>query len=169
MATTMLWRSTFVRAVPWRACTRITTARATVAAPLRMARFYSQDPPSGIHKQGQTQTQQGQEKTKEVATATGNDPLAASEPTGASTEAATAPEVEYPPKEELTPLAKHIRDSIKVHICPCAFSRSIGRERQVVFYSPKHTLVFKCCRSKAPCPFRTLCARSSLTHLADTT
>lgn len=118
MATPMLWRSTFIRAVPWRACTRITTTRATVAAPLRMARFYSQDRSSGIHRPpGLTQAQQGQEQTAAAAsTAAGREPLATSEPTEASNVAAAAPEINYPPKEELTPLAKHIRDSIKVQI-----------------------------------------------------
>ncbi|KAK3831342.1 MAG: S-adenosyl-L-methionine-dependent methyltransferase [Linnemannia elongata] len=116
MATPMLWRSTFIRAVPWRACTRITTTRATVAAPLRMARFYSQDRSSGIHRPpGLTQAQQGQEQTAAAAsTAAGREPLATSEPTEASNVAAAAPEINYPPKEELTPLAKHIRDSIKI-------------------------------------------------------
>ncbi|KAF9101904.1 NADH dehydrogenase [ubiquinone] complex I, assembly factor 7 [Mortierella sp. GBA35] len=116
----MLWQSTITRAVPWRACTRIAT-RATTVPPLRVARFYSQDPSSGFPKpspqvqaQQQQQQQKGQEQAAAAGAGVGGEPFGATESTGASSEAAAPEAANYPPKEELTPLAKHIRDSIKI-------------------------------------------------------
>ncbi|KAF9934109.1 NADH dehydrogenase [ubiquinone] complex I, assembly factor 7 [Linnemannia zychae] len=107
----MLWRSTLVRAVPWRTCTRITTRIATVA-PLRISRHYSQIPPSDNappSKQSQNQASKAQDQTTAApAPATA---AAADEPT---IEATTSESTNHPPKEELTPLAKHIRDAIKI-------------------------------------------------------
>jgi len=110
----MLWKTTIVRAVPWRACSRIAT-RATTVAPLRIARFYSQDP-SGTHKPPTLQSSPVQAQQQKQGLEQAGDAVvaAASESTGASTDGTTPEAANYPPKEELTPLAKHIRDSIKV-------------------------------------------------------
>lgn len=101
----MLWQASIARIFPGRACTRI-ALRAASVVPCRPARFYSQHRSSDS---GST-SHQGHSNYPE-----GGAQQPASH--GSETSDKAAPEtVKHPPKEELTPLAKHIRDSIKVSL-----------------------------------------------------
>lgn len=93
----MLWQASIARTFPGRACARIALRTASVAS--RSTRLYSQ------HRSSDSDTPQ--ESRSHNAEGSAQQP--------ASPASSQGPEAsQHPPKEEMTPLAKHIRDSIKV-------------------------------------------------------
>ncbi|KAF9359283.1 NADH dehydrogenase [ubiquinone] complex I, assembly factor 7 [Mortierella sp. AD094] len=104
----MLWHSGIIRTLPWRTCTRL-SLRTTSAIPYRTARFYSDQKDSGVKHTTplSSKAQHGGDTVQQPAS-----PSSVEAP-GVSGSASNGTS-NHPPKEEMTPLAKHIRDSIKI-------------------------------------------------------
>ncbi|KAF9184785.1 NADH dehydrogenase [ubiquinone] complex I, assembly factor 7 [Haplosporangium sp. Z 767] len=105
----MLWQASIIRtSAPWRACAHLHWRTAAVV-PLRSTRFFSQNKDSEFNAGARKPTQD----TKDPVQQQQQQQQQAEAPEQLDKEA--SPEnANHPPKEELTPLAKHIRDSIKI-------------------------------------------------------
>ncbi|KAG0301487.1 NADH dehydrogenase [ubiquinone] complex I, assembly factor 7 [Dissophora globulifera] len=98
----MRWHSSIARTIASGAYSRLALRATTAIVPCKATRFYSQHNSSS----------NSSSSSKGTAS---NSPSAGAEPTdGAGTASLAQEGVNHPPKEEMTPLAKHIRDSIKI-------------------------------------------------------